>query len=249
MSTTTAWVGILAFTFQIYFDFSGYSDMAIGLGKMMGFTFPENFRYPYSSHSISEFWRRWHITLGAWFKNYVYFPLGGNRKGGGRTIFNLAVVWLLTGIWHGASWNFILWGVIMGFFVIMEKLFLSKVLKKLPWIFSSLYVMFIVTILWVPFDLPTIGDSVAYIKVMFGTGGNGFLLDQKGAYYITQFAVIFIICIFAASETPKDIIVWIRRRCSPLIDYGAIPVILAIFTACTAYLVNSGYNPFLYFNF
>jgi alginate O-acetyltransferase complex protein AlgI len=249
MSTATAWLGIIAFTFQIYFDFSGYSDMAIGLGKILGFNFPENFRYPYTSRSISEFWRRWHITLGSWFKNYVYFPLGGSRKGTPRTVLNLSVVWLLTGVWHGASWNFILWGSIMGVFVIMEKLFLNKTLEKLPSFLSSFYVMFVVTVLWVMFDTPTLYDTFAHINVMFALGGNGLFLDQQAAYIIMNYGVMFIICILACSEFPKDVAASIRRRLPSLVDYASIPVMTAIFIACTAYLINEGYNPFLYFNF
>ncbi len=163
LSVLTAWLGILAFTLQIYFDFSGYSDMAIGLGKMMGFNFPQNFNYPYQSKSISEFWRRWHITLGAWFKSYVYFPLGGSRKGKGRTVFNLAVVWLLTGIWHGASWNFILWGVLYGLVIIIEKLFLGKVLEKIPDFFSWLYTIILVILGWVLFDTADIPTALGYM--------------------------------------------------------------------------------------
>ncbi|MDE7194934.1 MAG: MBOAT family protein, partial [Oscillospiraceae bacterium] len=144
LSAVTAWLGILAFTFQIYFDFSGYSDMAIGLGKMMGFNFPENFNYPYMSHSISEFWRRWHMTLGAWFRSYIYIPLGGNRKGLPRTIINLLIVWAVTGIWHGASWNFMLWGVYFGVLIIIERLFMGKVLEKIPSFFSWLYTFVLV---------------------------------------------------------------------------------------------------------
>ncbi len=153
LSAMTAWIGILAFTFQIFFDFSGYSDMAIGLGKMMGFTFPENFDYPYMSKSISEFWRRWHMTLGGWFKSYVYFPLGGSRKGLKRTVLNLMIVWTITGIWHGASWNFMLWGAYFGVLIVLEKLFLGKLLEKIPAFFSWLYTFVLVVIGWLIFDI------------------------------------------------------------------------------------------------
>ena len=249
LSTVTAWLGIIAFTFQIYFDFSGYSDMAIGLGKLIGFKFPENFNYPYSSHSISEFWRRWHITLGSWFKSYVYFPMGGSRKGKARTLINLAVVWFLTGIWHGASWNFILWGVLMGAFVISEKLFMGRLLEKLPWFLSNIYVMLVVIVLWTFFDLPTLGDTVSYVGVMLGRGGNGTVLDQQAAYMIMNYGIMFTICIFACSEFPRNIVNAVRRRLPVLVDYGTIPVVLTVFAASSAYLVNAGYNPFLYFNF
>ncbi|MCL1788821.1 MAG: MBOAT family protein [Oscillospiraceae bacterium] len=249
LSATTAWLGITAFTFQIYFDFSGYSDMAIGLGKMMGFKFPENFNYPYSSLSISEFWRRWHITLGNWFKSYVYFPMGGSRRGTGRTLINLGVVWLLTGIWHGASWNFIAWGVFMGVMIILERLFLGAVLEKLPWFLSNVYVMVTVMLMWVLFDLPTFSDAAAYIGVMFGQGGNGLFLDQQAAYMIINYGVMFTVCIIACSELPKNVVSAVNKRFPVLVDYGTVPVIIAIFLGCTAYLVNTGYNPFLYFNF
>jgi alginate O-acetyltransferase complex protein AlgI len=249
MSIATAWLGVMAFTFQIYFDFSGYSDMAIGLGKIIGFKFPENFNYPYSSHSISEFWRRWHMTLGNWFRSYVYFPMGGSRRGKGRTLINLAVVWLLTGIWHGASWNFILWGVFMGVVVILEKIFLGRLLARLPWFLSNVYVMVMVMLMWPIFDLPTLSHTIAYFGVMAGHGGSGLFLDQQAAYMIMNYGVMFTVCIVACSELPANVVNAIHRRCPALVDYGAIPVILAIFIGCTAYLVNAGYNPFLYFNF
>jgi len=249
LSTMTAWLGIAAFTFQIYFDFSGYSDMAIGLGKILGFKFPQNFNYPYSSHSVSEFWRRWHITLGNWFKSYVYFPLGGSRRGLPRTILNLGIVWLLTGIWHGASWSFILWGSLMGALVIIEKLFLGKLLEKLPGFVSNVYTMFMVMVLWVLFDLPTIPDTLSYVGVMFSLGGNGLFLDQQAAYIIVNYGILFIICILACSEFPRDMAGAVRRRVPVLADYGAVAAVVAIFGGCVAYLVNAGYNPFLYFNF
>jgi len=251
LSPVTAWLGITAFCFQIYFDFSGYSDMAIGLGKMLGFTFPENFNYPYSSHSISEFWRRWHITLGNWFKSYVYFPLGGSKGKLSKTVRNLAVVWLLTGLWHGASWTFVLWGAIFGAFIIAEKLFLGKLLTKLPWFVANFYVMFVVTVMWTLFDLPSVSHSLSYIRAMFafGSGGAGGLLDSTAAYLIMNYAVMFAICFIAASRLPRMAVSALRSRAPALADYGSIIVIAAIFVACTAYLVNAGYNPFLYFAF
>lgn len=247
VSVLTSWLGILAFTFQIYFDFSGYSDMAIGLGKMMGFNFPKNFDYPYMSKSISEFWRRWHITLGSWFKSYVYFPLGGNRKGLPRTVLNLAIVWFLTGVWHGASWNFILWGSLYGVVIIIEKLFLGKVLKKLPTVVCSIYTMLLVILGWVLFDtadLPTAGN---YIATMFGA--SGILIDSAALYYLATYAITFIICIIGCTDLPKKAVEFIRSKCTPLINYGGIAVIMGMLVLCTAYLVDQTYNPFLYFNF
>jgi alginate O-acetyltransferase complex protein AlgI len=247
LSTLTAWLGITAFAFQIYFDFSGYSDMAIGLGKMLGFHFPENFNYPYTSRSISEFWRRWHMTLGNWFKNYVYFPLGGSRKGIRRTVVNLAVVWLLTGIWHGASMTFVLWGALFGVLIIGEKLVFGRVLDKLPWFAARFYVMFTVTVMWTLFDLPTLADTFAYLGVMFG--GAAEFSDPQAMYYAMNHAVMFAICAIGCTDLPKRAVSALHRRVPVVVDYGAIPVIAAIFAGCTAYLVNAGYNPFLYFNF
>lgn len=247
LSVLSAWLGILAYTMQIYFDFSGYSDMAVGLGKMMGFNFPKNFDYPYMSKSISEFWRRWHITLGSWFKSYVYFPLGGNRKGMPRTIFNLAVVWVLTGIWHGASWNFILWGTLYGVVIIIEKLFLGKVLKKIPAVFCHIYTMLLVILGWVLFDTATLADAGGFISAMFG--GTGILVDELSLYQLASYAVIFVIAIIGCTDLPKRFIEFIKTKAEKFINYGAIPAMTVLFLLSTAYLVDQTYNPFLYFNF
>ena len=211
LSAVTAGLGILAFTFQIYFDFSGYSDMAIGLGKMMGFNFPENFNYPYMSHSISEFWRRWHMTLGAWFKSYIYIPLGGNRKGLPRTIVNLLIVWAITGIWHGASWNFMLWGVYFGVLIILERLFMGKVLEKIPSFFSWLYTFVLVVFGWVMFEAvdtsivnvgEMFGQVFSYIGAMFGA--NGMVMDNTASFAIVNYGVMFAICILGSSDMLKN---------------------------------------------
>ena len=247
LSVLTAWLGILAFTLQIYFDFSGYSDMAIGLGKMMGFNFPQNFNYPYQSKSISEFWRRWHITLGAWFRSYVYFPLGGNRKGKGRTVFNLAVVWLLTGIWHGASWNFILWGVLYGFFIILEKLFLRNLLEKIPSFFSWLYTIVLVMLGWVLFDTVDIPTAFGYIGAMFGS--NGTLADNTAMYSLMNYGIMFIIGIFACTDIFSRTINKLKEKMPVLINYSTIIAKAAVMVLSTAYLADATYNPFLYFNF
>ena len=247
VSAATAWLGILAYTLQIYFDFSGYSDMAIGLGKMMGFTFPENFNYPYLSKSVSEFWRRWHITLGAWFRSYVYIPLGGNRKGLPRTILNLGIVWLLTGIWHGANWTFIVWGVLYGVFIILERLFLGKVLEKLPTLLSWLYTMLLVMLGWVLFASPDIGTAGAYIADMFGASGT--LYDNTSVYLFLNYGVVLVFGIFAATDAWK-IIVEHTEKHFPAVVHAAMPICkIAVFLICTAYLVDASYNPFLYFNF
>lgn len=247
ISVLTSWLGILAFTFQIYFDFSGYSDMAVGLGKMMGFNFPQNFNYPYLSKSISEFWRRWHITLGSWFKSYVYFPLGGSRKGTGRTVFNLAVVWFLTGVWHGASWNFILWGSLYGVIIILEKLFLGKLLEKLPAAVSMIYTLFFVILGWVLFDTADLGAAGSYIAAMFGA--SGILADSTALYYLATYGITFIICIIGCTDIPKKAVEFLRTRSAAVVNYTGIVVTMGLFVLCTAYLVDQTYNPFLYFNF
>ncbi len=247
LSSLTAWLGIIAFTLQIYFDFSGYSDMAIGLGKMMGFNFPKNFDYPYQSKSIAEFWRRWHITLGAWFKSYVYFPLGGSRKGMKRTVFNLAVVWLLTGIWHGASWNFILWGVLYGVVIIIEKLFLGDILKKIPSFFSWIYTMLLVVLGWVLFDTADIPTAFGYIGAMFG--GNGLLWDTQGMYYLINYGLILAFGIFACTDVSKRLFDKAKERLPVFTNYATPFAKLAVLVLSTAYLADATYNPFLYFNF
>ncbi len=256
MSVVTAWLGILAFTFQIYFDFSGYSDMAIGLGKMMGFNFPENFDYPYMSHSISEFWRRWHMTLGGWFRSYIYIPLGGNRKGLPRTIFNLMVVWAVTGIWHGASWNFMLWGVYFGILIILERLFLGKLLEKIPSFFSWLYTFILVVFGWVMFEaidqsIVDIGQMFSqvftYIGAMFGA--NGVFIDNTAYSLIMNYGIMFAICIIASSDIVKRFAAFYREKAPKWAQYGIPAVQLVIMLAAISYIATSNYNPFLYFNF
>ncbi len=256
LSAVTAWLGILAFTFQIYFDFSGYSDMAIGLGKMMGFNFPENFNYPYMSHSISEFWRRWHMTLGGWFKSYVYIPLGGNRKGLPRTLLNLFIVWTITGIWHGASWNFMLWGAYFGVLIILERLFLGKWLEKIPSFFSWLYTFVLVIFGWIMFDAVDtktvfIGDMFSqvfgYIGAMFGA--NGVFLDNYAINAAVNYGLIFAVCIIGSSDIIKIAADFIRKKAPEWIQY-AFPVgQTVVMLASVAYITTSSYNPFLYFNF
>jgi len=247
LTAASAWLGIIAFTFQIYFDFSGYSDMAIGLGRIMGFNFPENFDYPYSSRSVSEFWRRWHMTLGSWFKSYVYIPLGGSRKGMSRTVVNLAVVWLLTGIWHGANWTFILWGVLYGAAIIAEKLFLGKILAKLPAVIANVYTMFLVILGWVLFSMPDLTSAGRFIGVMFGAGGK--LYDVRTAYLAANYGVMLVICLVACTKPFNKLRTKIGGKFPSFCGYAAIPVSLAVFVCSAAYLATQGYNPFLYFNF
>ncbi len=248
LSTLTAWLGILAFTFQIYFDFSGYSDMAVGLGKMLGFEFPQNFNYPYLSRSVSEFWRRWHITLGTWFRCYVYIPLGGNRKGKLTTLRNLLIVWLLTGLWHGASWNFIVWGLYFGVLIIMERLFLGKLLEKLPAVLSTAYSFLLVVIGWVIFEIDSIPKILSYLKVMFFGSSVG-IIDSKSIYYLASYAIIFLICIIGSTDYPKKLAEKLQNR-HPILVSGIYPIYqAALMAASTAYLVFATYNPFLYFRF
>ena len=204
MSVVGTWIGALAFTFQIYFDFSAYSDMAIGLGYMLGFKFLENFDYPYISKSITEFWRRWHISLGTWFREYVYIPLGGNRKGLVRQIFNLLIVWFCTGFWHGASWNFLIWGGYYGVLLIIEKLFLLKVLKKIPAFFSHVYTLFFVVIGWVIFGFDDMTKGWEYLKGMFGFGGLQ-LVDNMSLYLLLSNIVLILILIVASTPLPAKL--------------------------------------------
>lgn len=249
----TAWFGIIAFTLQIYFDFSGYSDMAVGLGRMLGFEFPENFNLPYTSQSVREFWRKWHITLGDWFKSYVYIPLGGSREGMLKTVRNLAVVWLLTGLWHGASWTFVLWGAWFGLLIIAERLFLGKLLEKLPAFFRWLYTMLAVIFGWVLFEADSFEWALNYLGAMFGAGGAPW--DQNTAWLICEYSIILSICAFFASDAPKNI----RERIDGRMKTAGLrfnvfdiigPIITMLLMICsTAYLVSEGYNPFLYFNF
>lgn len=249
LSAATAWIGILAFTFQIYYDFSGYSDMAVGLGKMLGFNFPENFDHPYISRSISEFWRRWHITLGSWFKSYVYIPLGGNRFGKLKTLRNTLIVWGLTGLWHGASWNFIIWGLYFGFFIIIEKILIGKKLEKLPSWLSVFYTFFIVVIGWVLFDTADISSAGEFYKAMFG--GNGKIFDGLAFYELKNYALIFILCIIGSGNIMKNLYEKIKRNFSASkVFINAMPIIQAVMMLiCTAFLVDASYNPFLYFRF
>ncbi len=251
MSVATAWLGVLAFSFQIYFDFSGYSDMAIGLGRMFGFHFPENFNYPYVSKSVSEFWRRWHITLGTWFREYLYIPLGGNRCSMAKQIRNLAIVWLATGIWHGASWNFVFWGVYYGVFIIIEKMFLGKRLKKLPAWVQHVYTLLIVGFGWVIFAFDSLGDGLSYIKTMVGFGGVDFV-NQDFLYLLLTNIVWIVIMILGSTELPKK---WVLKLMDAIKNREWLTTVLqtafyvVVFIVALAYLVDATYNPFLYFRF
>ncbi len=247
-SVLTAWVGCLAYTLQIYFDFSGYSDMAVGLGKMLGFEFVRNFDYPYISQSVTEFWRRWHISLGPWFREYVYIPLGGNRVSRMKHIRNILVVWMLTGIWHGAAWNFLFWGLYYGLLLLAEKFLLAPLIERTPGFLSQIMTFLLVMLGWVLFFSPTLPDAFLYLGNMFGIGGTG-LVDATGLYYLTGNLVLFVIGLICA--TP---LVWnafrqlaLKKGTAPSVAVTA--VYTGIFLLSVAYLVNATYNPFLYFRF
>lgn len=243
-----AWIGAAAYALQIYFDFSGYSDMAIGLGAMLGFHFPENFNYPYIAESITDFWRRWHISLSSWFKEYVYIPLGGNRKGLGRQIINILIVWTLTGIWHGAGLNFLFWGLWFAFFLILEKLGFLILLNRIPYIFRVLYTMFVVLISWVFFASESLTESLYYIETMFGIG-NSLFSDTNTLYQINNYYVLFLVCIFFAVPVWDRIIDFFRKRKENLLFGLETLYLMCIFLLSVAYIVDASYNPFLYFRF
>ena len=243
------WVYAVSYTLQIYFDFSGYSDMAIGLGKIFGFEFLENFNYPYISKSITEFWRRWHMSLGSWFRDYVYIPLGGNRVGKMRWYFNIFVVWALTGLWHGAAPNFVLWGLMFAVLLVIEKHWLLEHLNKAK-VWNHLYVLFIVIISFVIFNASSLREAVQYIGGMFGFGNVAFM-SAECAYYLRSYGVLLLVA--AIGSTP-----WIKQAAISFTktDFGKKiwPVIrivwlVALLVICTAYLIDSSFNPFLYFRF
>ncbi|MSS08046.1 MBOAT family protein [Clostridium sp. WB02_MRS01] len=244
------WLYAVAFTLQIYFDFSGYSDMAIGLGKVFGFDFQENFNYPFISQSITEFWRRWHMSLGTWFRDYLYIPLGGNRVGKMRWLFNIFLVWMLTGLWHGAAWNFVIWGMLFAVLLMIEKLWLGSFLKKMPKSISHLYVMLLVIISFVIFDAPDLSTSAERIRSMFGMSGLPFTGVQS-VYYLRSYLIIFVLAIIGSTDLPKRIIGRIRKTPFGSIALtGAEPVVcVVLLLLTTAYLIDASFNPFLYFRF
>lgn len=243
LTVVGAWLGLIAYAFQIYFDFSGYSDMAIGLGRMFGFEFIENFNYPYISRSIVEFWKRWHISLTNWFREYVYFPLGGNRVSRARWIRNILIVWLLTGIWHGAGWNFLLWGLYYAFFMLAERLFLGKLLNRLPVLLQHGYAMVVVLMGWALFAIEDMGRLGEYGKLCFG---GGVFFDSATAYQLLTYLPMLVILTIAATPLGKHLWERLRERTQDILS----PVlILAALILCTASLVDASYNPFLYFRF
>jgi Predicted membrane protein involved in D-alanine export len=248
LTTLSAWFGILMFSFQIYFDFSGYSDMAIGLMAIFGFRIPENFNYPYMSKSITEFWRRWHISLGTWFKEYVYIPLGGSRRGMARTFLNIFIVWFLTGLWHGASLNFIAWGMYFCFFLLIEKLGFLKILGRIPAVLSHIYAMIVVYGGWLLFAWEDITQHRVFLKAMAGMAEAG-LSSNAAMYLFVSNVVLLIVLIIGSTDIPARAGAWICNKneiCKGLLQAVFVAV---VFIISVSYLVNGTYNPFLYFRF
>lgn len=243
------WLYAIAYMLHIYFDFSGYSDMAIGLGRVFGFRFMENFNYPYISGSITEFWRRWHMSLGSWFRDYLYIPMGGNRVGKLRWFFNIFVVWMATGFWHGAAWNFVVWGVMFAVLLIIEKLWLLKALKKLK-VINHIYVLLLVLISFVIFDATSMTGAFSYIAAMFG-GQNIPLITIESVYYLKSYLIILLIAIIGATPLPKKLAAVVEKSKRAGIIYTvAEPIVLMLLlTVCTAFLIDGSFNPFLYFRF
>ena len=250
-SVAMAWLGAISYTLQIYFDFSGYSDMAIGLGKIFGFDFPENFKHPYIATSLTEFWRRWHISLSSWFRDYVYIPLGGSRRGEARTYINLMIVWLLTGIWHGANYTFVVWGLLYGILLMIEKaLCAHKALRKqslIQRIFGHLYTMIVVTLAWVIFRSDSINDALIYILGMFGRG-SGKLVDRVFVAYLKQNICFYIPAIIGCMPILESLEIKFGEK-NPIYNVAFGATVLAGFVISVSYIINNGYNPFIYFNF
>ena len=238
--TLAAWAGLLAYTLQIYFDFSGYSDMARGLGRMLGFEFMENFNYPYISASITEFWRRWHISLSTWFKEYVYIPLGGNRKGLGRQILNICIVWTLTGLWHGASWNFVLWGVYYACFLILEKVFLLKLLDKLPGFLRHIYTMVTVMLGWALFYFEDMTALFGFLERLFTP------VTTANMQLVLGYLPLLLVASAAATPLVKNLV---SNREGALVQYGKLAAAAVALLLCVAALASQSYNPFIYFRF
>ena len=248
LTVVSAWLGLIAFGFQVYFDFSGYSDMAIGLGRMFGFSFCENFEYPYISASVTEFWRRWHISMGTWFRDYVYIPLGGNRRGVKIQLRNIAIVWLLTGFWHGAAWNYVLWGIFYGLLLMLEKFFLLEKLKKFPAAVARLYTLLCVLVGWGLFAIEDFSKLGGYFGAMFGAGAG--FCDNNTLWQLSSYLPLLGICLVASTPLASKLYGWLREKCVPAAMTAADSCgIVCGMLLSTAYLVSGSYNPFLYFRF
>ena len=243
------WLYAAAYALHVYFDFSGYSDMAIGLGKIFGFDFRENFNYPFISKSITEFWRRWHMSLGSWFRDYVYIPLGGNRVSAPRHLLNILVVWMLTGFWHGAAWNFVIWGLYFAGLLILEKIWLLKSLEGKP-VIGHFYVTAVVAVSFVIFDASDLQQAFSYLKAM--CGGSGYpLFSSEFLYYFRSYFVVFVIALFGATPLPAKLRGRIRQTAAGehVLTIAEPLALIALLLICTAFLVDGSYNPFLYFRF
>lgn len=250
LSTGMAWIGALAYTMQIYYDFSGYSDMAIGLGRIFGFHFCENFNYPYISTSVTEFWRRWHISLSSWFRDYVYIPLGGSRCSKSRQLFNLAVVWFLTGLWHGASWNFVLWGIYYLFFLAAEKYLFKSYLEKIPVFLRHIFTLLIIVFGWVLFRIDSLSGVLAYFKTMFGMGPVGFIQNELIASLL-NYRAFWIFGIIGATPLMKNLATAFAAKYENSLIFEIIKeaCVFLLFLLCIAYIIASSYNAFIYFQF
>ena len=240
------WIYAISVMLQIYFDFSGYSDMAIGLGKMFGFEFLENFNYPYIAKSITDFWRRWHISLSTWFRDYIYIPLGGNRVNKIKWLRNIMVVWFLTGLWHGAEWNFVIWGLYFGVLLIIEKVFLEKYLNKLPQIFARAYTLLIVMISFIIFNGEGVEQIFQNLGGLIGTNGTP-IISTESIYYFKSYFIIILIAIIGATPIPKNIVN--SNKLKKLVNILEPIYLLMIFIICTSYIIDGSFNPFLYFRF
>ena len=249
LSILTAWIGVFSYAFQIYFDFSGYSDMALGLGRMFGFEFRKNFDYPYVSKSVTEFWRRWHISLSTWFREYVYIPLGGNRCSVSRNIFNLMVVWALTGMWHGAAWNFIAWGVYYGVILVLEKYVWGAYVDRLPNVVRHIYAGVLVLVGWVFFFSPSLGYAIRYLFAMIG-GGAG-IVDSEGAFLLVTHWLLYLVSLLGCSAFGMSVLRGVIRapRNAKLRTAAAVVIYIGMFLISVAFLVTDTFNPFLYFRF
>ena len=248
ISLASTWLKSLSYMLQIYFDFSAYSDMAIGLGCIFGFHFLENFNYPYISKSITEFWRRWHMSLGSWFKDYLYIPLGGSRRGPLILIRNILIVWFLTGLWHGASWNFIIWGLYFGLILLIEKLFLKKCFSKAPAIFKHIYVLFIVLISFIIFNSTTLDEAITTIKNLFISNS---LINSGTIYYLKSYLPLILISLIGATPLMKNIYIKLSKNktLNKILNILEPIYLIILLIIVTAYLIDSTYNPFLYFRF
>lgn len=248
VTIVATWLKAISYMMQIYFDFSAYSDMAIGLGRIFGFHFLENFDYPYMSKSITEFWRRWHISLGSWFRDYVYIPLGGSRRGNGILIRNILIVWALTGLWHGASWNFIIWGLYFGILLLIEKLFVKKYLEKIPGVFRCIYTLFIVLISFIIFSADSMNGALLTINNLFRAE---MFIDEGVIYYLKSYLPLLIVSLFGVTPLIKNIYIKIgkNKNISKILNILEPVFLLLLLVIVTAYLIDSSYNPFLYFRF